>query len=391
MTLVFAFEGRFEKGIDEKIYSIDGMDYRLLWDRYLELFNHVYVVARVKKTDKIFSSDMLAESERMSFVEVPYYIGLRQYFSKKKRITAIIKQIAIPGRAYICRVPGIIGHLLSTQLRKKNILYGVEVVGDPWDVFSPSSIRNYFNPILRIYSLFQLRKIVRNSSAVLYVTKEKLQKRYPPNSKSFHTFASNVILPDNKMSLHAKVFSKSKSEKINIISIGSLAQMYKSPDILIDAVKILNDKGWDCILTWLGDGMYLEPMIRYAKSKGIHEKIFFLGSVNPEIVRQKLKSSDLFILASRTEGLPRAMIEAMAFGLPCIGTKIGGIPELLPEEALVAKNNSIRLADKIEELLIDKEKLNSMAERNLKEASYYVESVLKKRRKEFYEQIIDIS
>ena len=48
-------------------------------------------------------------------------------------------------------------------------------------------------------------------------------------------------------------------------------------------------------------------------------------------VTEQLDAADVFVLPSRQEGLPRAMIEAMARSLPCVGSDVGGISELIPD------------------------------------------------------------
>lgn len=105
---------------------------------------------------------------------------------------------------------------------------------------------------------------------------------------------------------------------------------------------------------------------------------------------EELKNSDLFLLVSRTEGLPRALIEAMAMGLPCIGTKVGGIPELLDEQALIHADDSLALANKIEFLLNHMDVANKEASRNYEFAKNYYDSVLQERRESFYQYLISI-
>ena len=108
-------------------------------------------------------------------------------------------------------------------------------------------------------------------------------------------------------------------------------------------------------------------------------------------MRHYLDAADLFILSSRTEGLPRALVEAMARGLPCIGTDIGGIPELLERKALVPVNNSELLAKKIYSFLNSPELADNQAKRNLKEAHSYAIEYLEARRIEFYNYLKKIS
>jgi glycosyltransferase involved in cell wall biosynthesis len=87
---------------------------------------------------------------------------------------------------------------------------------------------------------------------------------------------------------------------------------------------------------------------------------------------------------SRTEGLPRAVIEAMARGLPCVGSTVGGIPELLALEDLVPPNDARRLAAKIAEVVTTPGRMESMAARNLAQVRLYCEETLRARRSDFF-------
>ena len=101
-------------------------------------------------------------------------------------------------------------------------------------------------------------------------------------------------------------------------------------------------------------------------------------------VRAALDAADLFVMPSRTEGLPKAMIEAMARGLPCIGSRVGGIPELLEEEEMFRPDDPGNLAAKIAEVLGDPARMARLSRRNLEVARRYTADVLRTRRNEFY-------
>ena len=81
----------------------------------------------------------------------------------------------------------------------------------------------------------------------------------------------------------------------------------------------------------------------------------------------------------------------MARGLPCIGTNIGGIPELLEQEALVPINDPERLADKIGHFVTTPGLANAQAKRNLLEARNYAYDILEALRNQFYEYLKGIS
>jgi colanic acid/amylovoran biosynthesis glycosyltransferase len=67
----------------------------------------------------------------------------------------------------------------------------------------------------------------------------------------------------------------------------------------------------------------------FVKSEGIDTSVIFEGSLNHEATRQMLMQADLFVLASFAEGLPVALMEAMAMEIPCLSTFVAGIPELI--------------------------------------------------------------
>ena len=389
MKLIFVTEARFIKDTKGNFYGESSFNY-LLWQRYLTSFSEVIIMARVSyEYSELSISSHLSSGYKVSFIELPHFKGPVQYLKNRKDVIAKVKEgIKENDGVFICRVPGTIGNTAINYLYKNKIPFGVEVVGDPWDVFAPGSIKHIFRAYFRWSGYFNLKKNVSLASAVLYVTKNKLQERYPSDINSFQIAASNVniknVLIKNKPHKH-----KIKQE-YKIISVGSLEQMYKAPDIVLKAIKLLNNQGFCCRLIWLGDGKYKSKMIALAKELGIFDFIDFKGNVSEEEVREFLAAADLFVLASRTEGLPRAIIEAMSFGLPCIGTNVGGIPELLDEEVLIQKDSVQALTEKVIHLLENPKLYNIQAARNLLEASKYKQSILHTKRKRFYDYLINL-
>jgi glycosyltransferase involved in cell wall biosynthesis len=172
---------------------------------------------------------------------------------------------------------------------------------------------------------------------------------------------------------------------LTLIIVGTLAQLYKAPDILIEAVGACVQEGLDLELVLVGDGKHRQELELQAADCGLNGHVRFLGQLPAgDAVRAQLDQADLFVLPSRQEGLPRAMIEAMARALPCIGSTVGGIPELLLAEDLVPPDDAPALARKIREVVTDSTRMAHMSARNLKKAQEYRDEVLRERRTAFY-------
>jgi glycosyltransferase involved in cell wall biosynthesis len=175
-----------------------------------------------------------------------------------------------------------------------------------------------------------------------------------------------------------------------LVSVGSLAQMYKGPDVLIEAVARCVRVGLDVTAVIVGDGKFRPALMSQVERAGLASRIQFRGQVTPgEPVRRILDAADLFVLPSRTEGLPRALIEAMARGLPCIGSAVGGIPELLDAGELVPAGDAVALAASIERVLRNPLRMEAMSRRNLACAREFSASIVDERRRRFYRQVRD--
>jgi glycosyltransferase involved in cell wall biosynthesis len=303
--------------------------------------------------------------------------------------------------------PGMLASLASRRLVRRGRPYGVEVVGDPYDAMAPGTMRHPLRPLLRWSAARDLRRVCARAAAASYVTGEALQRRYPCGGPSVGV--SDVELPADAfaaaprtadsfgvparaaigMPRSAAAFTPAPRRRpCTIVSVGTMAQLYKAQDVLIDAVATCLRTGVNVRLVLVGDGRHRAALAARADANGIGARVAFLGAVAAgAAVRRVLDDADLFVLASHQEGLPRAMVEAMARGLPCIGSTDGGIPELLPGEDLVPPGDAAALATAIRGALADPERLARMSARNLEVARGYREELLNERRLAFYEHL----
>jgi glycosyltransferase involved in cell wall biosynthesis len=161
--------------------------------------------------------------------------------------------------------------------------------------------------------------------------------------------------------------------------------MYKAPDVVIDATAACVRDGLDLELVLLGDGKHRAELEARASGHGLGDRVRFRGSVPMGApVRAELDRADLFVLPSRADTVPKAMLEAMARALPCIGSTVGGFAELVPAEDLVSPNDAGALAATIRAVVTDPARMAAMSARNLATAREYHEDILQARRIDFY-------
>lgn len=134
--------------------------------------------------------------------------------------------------------------------------------------------------------------------------------------------------------------------------IGVIANHYKTKglDILIKAVSMLPKSVTDkCDIILIGEGPETPELKRQIKMLGL-TNIYCLGSIRD--AARFLTAFDIFILPSRKEGFPYALIEAMQAGLPIIATNVGGNSELLADSGIIiTPERPKELADAIEMLI----------------------------------------
>ncbi len=359
------------------------LGYDKMWKRYLDVFDGVTVVARLFETEDAKAQPVEGPGVRLAALSG--YTGPLQYLTKRQLVARQVRAAFDPEAAYILRVPGTIGTLMWRVLRQRHHPFAVEMVGDPYEVFAPGSVRHPLRRAFRYWIPRLTRQQCHEAFAAAYVTERVLQGRYP--CPGFCTGISSLTMPDEALVSEPRQYTAPPSPA-TIAMVGHFNQLYKAPQILLQAAARAMKQGLDLRLVLVGEGSYLGYLQSLAGKLGIATRVEFTGGLPSGVaVREVLDRADVFVLASFQEGLPRAMIEAMARALPCVGSTAGGIPELLAEEDLVPPGDAQALARKLFEVLRDPARLERMSRRNLARAQDYRGSDLRDRRVEFYQRV----
>lgn len=158
---------------------------------------------------------------------------------------------------------------------------------------------------------------------------------------------------------------KLKNDEKTIITISRLVKKNGVGD-LIDAFHILSSKfqAPSFKLLIVGDGPFNKSLKLKAESLKLSDKILFVGEISSDDISKYLIQADVFVRPSLSEGLGTAFLEAMAVGVPVIGTPVGGIPDFLKDPSthsgqatglFCRVNDPEDLSEKIENILTDDE------------------------------------
>ncbi len=157
-------------------------------------------------------------------------------------------------------------------------------------------------------------------------------------------------------------------------------------DTLIEACGFLK-MDWE--LTIAGDGPLKNDLENLAVKLGIINRIKFLGRIPSEKIDDLLKNNNLFVRVSRHEGFGNSFIEAMAAGVPVIGTAVGGIVDFLFDNKtgfIVPVDDPKALTEKIMYVVENAEKVKKITEaaKKLVEENYDWDIIAKKVLKEMF-------
>ena len=283
----------------------------------------------------------------------------------------------------IIHVPSSESNLAAKYARMLKKAYLCVVVGCVWD-----SLWNYNvkGKLLAPLDFYLMKKTVAKANYALYVTNTFLQHRYP--CKNFNIGCSDVSISrlNEESLIHRieRITTWDKSSIRNVVSIGGLDVVFKGQQYIIKAIAKLNiDLGFNyhCYFIGAGDGLALKKL---STKLHVEKYIHFLGSVNHDEIFNIFNKMDIYILASKQEGLPRALVEAMSVGMPALASNIAGCPELLNSDFLFPKGNVECLVDL---LLKNNDEWINAAKLNIIKAKDYLEDSLTCRRNDFFSKI----
>ncbi len=214
------------------------------------------------------------------------------------------------------------------------------------------------NPVLDKIGFKLAAKIIFLSKNLMHPCYKKIFKKYP--DKFCHV----------RIGIELDAAQKAKTSEPDEVAPGfprdrntvsfacaSYIRPEKGLESLIDAFSLIIKKGYNSRLYIIGDTAdknYVRSLIDRARNNGSGDFVHFTGWTDN--IHNVLEATDIYVLPSLTEGVPRSVVEAMSQGKPVIATNVGGISELLGESRfglVVPPTDTESLLESMEKLVTD--------------------------------------
>ena len=351
--------------------------------RYKHIGDELNVIVYSKKCEKSTASKIEIANCKLIY---RYKVNsLKTYIKYDKINRSIVRDCISNADACVFHIPNADDYFIVNEARRQKKPYIIFVCGCAWDGYWNYGLKG---KLVAPFKFFVMRHVVKKALYCVYVSDWFLQNRYSTNGNSIS--CSNVSIKTSTDAIEKRIM-KIENMSLHKIKLGTLAALdvpYKGQDIVIKALSLLKKRGVFCEYHLAGHGDY-GRLQRIARQYGVVDQVHFHGMIAHSDVVMFLDDIDLYIQPSKTEGLPRALIEAMSRGCPALGSRAASIPELLEEKYIFKKGNYNHIARTIKELDIDT--LKQQAERNFHFAKRYEKTILDARRNEFMERFIDNS
>ena len=343
---------------------------------YLAVFDEVTVAARMVHRDQVVGR--AAEGPRVRFLALPPASGLRWALAASGPVRSTLRRAVADADAVCLRIPSVAAIHAHRFARRAGRPIMFEMIGDPIEAMRrDGGLRALASCAYGEVHAAAVRAIIRDAVAGSYVSFEHLQRRYPAPERVLTEPISSIRLPSADV---AAPRTAAPGPQLRVILVASLMPV-KRHDVLVRAIGDLRRRGVDAHLTLVGDGPERARIEGTIAELGLGAHVTLEGHVEDRArLTALLDRADVFAMPSRSEGMPRAMIEAMARGLPAFGSDVGGIAELLPADQRFPAGDHRALADRLRELVADPVRAAALSRRSHELAHRFDRDLLRQRR-----------
>lgn len=384
MDLLFYFDSERVYTDRDGNYYASGNFPRDVWNRYLKYCDNLYVIMREgngihDKDDPQNRKEKIDDPRIKVFLVKDIYGSIKDFFDIHKHLENRKIVCSVIHKCDYVIMRGVNSNVIKI-IKKQGKPYLVESIGCPWDALWN---HGWKGKVLAVPEFISARAAIKNAEWVLYVTNEFLQSRYPTKGKSIGV--SDVSIADMDSQILVKRIQKITNIGKTIVlgTAGAVNVAYKGQEYVIRAIGKLKCQGYIVNYEMVGSGEsgYLKKI---AKESGVLDQVKFVGELTHDEVFRWMDSIDVYIQPSLVEGLPRALVEAMSRGLPAMGSRVGGIPELLDEEMLFKPKSIGDIAGHIQ--MLNQDILMQSAKKSFEKAKKFHKNFLDNKRDMFYKE-----
>lgn len=358
------------------------------FQRYRNIFEDVYVVARGEKTIKAPINSLKINGNGIKTVMLPSTHGIKEYAIHYSEMYKKMYATMASCDTSIIRMPSALSTMAVSIANKLRKPYALEVVADPYSVKPGKSLANR---LISYFIVGSCKKACMTANGVAYVTKDFLQSICPckavvAGKDTDEYFTGNY----SSVTLAEEFYGSPKrfegQKKYVITHTANLIQNEaKGHGVVIRTIAELRKKGYDVSVVFIGDGCAVPEFKALAETLGVADSVRFAGKIaNPMLIKEELIKSDFYLFPSEAEGLPRSVIEAMACGLVVVASNVSGIPELLEKKELYAPKDVEAYVKRLAELMDSPGEMAKLSARNIEVARRYSNANLTINRNIFY-------
>lgn len=375
MIAAFFHDERFTCDSAGTYYSTGAVPYGAL-ARYLKHFERIVVVGRLAQPNPGTRTVASGDGVDWACIDMTRLSPVAYLSAASSRVREVLSKVDCA----ITRLPGVLGPMACREALRRGMPFMAEVVGDPFD--SLWNHGSWKGKLAAVPLALLNRHYIGQAPFATYVTRAALQRRYPPGGK--WVAVSDVIIDAPREDVLERRLARIDALRVRAPAIlglvGSYDIDYKGHETALRALALLQRAGRPVTLRCIGAGDPTRWRAR-AAALGVESYVEF-GRPVPQgtPMLEWMDCLDICVVPSLQEGLPRALVEAMSRALPAVGSRRGGIPELLESRWLHRPGDHHALTSLVGMLLDDREEMKAQARENWRTASDFAADVLERRR-----------
>lgn len=373
-------------------------------DKFIKEGNKIYIVGSSSNAFYQLTTKVMGRVRLMAWLvdKKDYDLNNLEEFDDSIGIELLFNSNSIPFRKKVAIIKDTVksADCVSLKMSLPNSIVGwlfAKLYGIPFvlesggDCFLSLWYHKGIKHKIIAFPLELLVKVIhRMSKHIIYVSKFYLQSKYPSKARQIGC-SDTVLFTPNEDVLKSRI-DKIENHKgpYYLGLIGATNAEYRGHDTLIKAAALLNNKGYDVRVLFLGGGTANKKRQIVARQHGICDKVEFCGRLMHDKVLDWIDDIDILVMPTKAETLGRAVIEAMSRACPVIGTIETALREQLGSDCLVHATDVTGIVSIVELIISNKDFAKNCAYENFYRAKKYDSKFTYDLRANFYKEFYHI-